>query len=354
MSVKSSSSIVGKNSGAFFVAFAAVLWSLDGIVRAGLRNPSSSLFMASINVVFWEHFLGFLLILPFAIWKRKELAKLNLKDWAIFAAIGLFASVLGTLFYTAALGQIFFVSFSVVVLLQKLQPIWAILSARLILKEKLPPQFLIWALIALFAAFLISFKDLKVDLNTGNGTLLAAIFGVLASIFWGLGTTFGKLLLNKVGSITATGIRFGFGTVFSFILTFLLAWFFEPLSKILSIPLGAGSVNLSLSVSQLQSLLIVVFVTGLVAMVIYYFGLKNTQAKIATLCELMWPASALVIDMFYDIYRQKFGFRPDIFSWSQVFGIVLLLISVYFISRTEKISENEGHTIDFEVGSEVK
>jgi uncharacterized membrane protein YdcZ (DUF606 family) len=68
----------------------------------------------------------------------------------------------------------------------------------------------------------------------------------------------------------------------------------------------------------------------------------------------MWPASALIIDIFYDIYGQKFGFRPDIFSWSQVFGIILLLVAVYFISRTEKISENESHTIDFEVGSKAQ
>lgn len=349
MSEKSSTTVsTNQNSGAIFVIFAAILWSLDGIVRAGLRNPTSNLFMSSINIVFWEHFLGFLLILPFAIWKRKELMKLNFKDWSIFAAIGLFASVLGTLFYTAALGQILFVSFSVVVLLQKLQPIWAILSARLILKEKLPTNFIIWAALALFGAYLISFKDLSVNLATGNGTFLAAIFGVLASIFWGLGTTFGKLLLNKVGSITATSIRFGFGTIFSFLLVFVLTWFFEPLSKILTIPLASNTVNFGLNIAQFQSLAIVVLVTGLVAMVIYYFGLKNTQAKIATLCELMWPASALLIDMFYDIYNQKFGFRPDVFSWSQVLGIVLLLISIYFISRTDKIGEAESHSIDLE------
>jgi drug/metabolite transporter (DMT)-like permease len=49
----------------------------------------------------------------------------------------LFSGALGTIFYTAALGKVQYVQFSVVVLLQQLQPIWAILMASFLLKEKI-------------------------------------------------------------------------------------------------------------------------------------------------------------------------------------------------------------------------
>ena len=34
----------------------------------------------------------------------------------------------------------------------------------------------------------------------------------------------------------------------------------------------------------------------MLALAIYYYGLKRTPARITTICELVWPASAVFID----------------------------------------------------------
>ena len=39
--------------------------------------------------------------------------------------------------------------------------------------------------------------------------------------------------------------------------------------------------------------------TGMVALVIYYYGLKRTPARVSAICELTWPLSAVALDYVY-------------------------------------------------------
>ena len=55
----------------------------------------------------------------------------------------------GTFFYTKALGYINYINLSVVVLLQKLQPVFAIALSSIILKEKLSKRFISLAIVAI-------------------------------------------------------------------------------------------------------------------------------------------------------------------------------------------------------------
>jgi drug/metabolite transporter (DMT)-like permease len=319
------------NSGAIFISIAAILWSLDGILRTNLRQE-----LPAINIIFYEHLFGLILLLPVLFIKRKEILALKIKEWLIFALIALFASVIATMFYTAALGQVFFASFSVVVLLQQLQPIWAILSAKFILNEKLPPKFILMAFLALFSAYLISFPDLKVNLETGQGTVAAAVMGLLAGVFWGLGTTFSKLGLKEICFATATFLRFFFGTIFAGLFLWILTANFDFFNKFLIIPLSGPEFSWNLNSNQIFNFLLVVLFTGMGAMAIYYYGLKRTQAKIATLCELIFPLCAVLIEVFYDLQNQVFRFKPDILSLTQWLGVVLLLFILYKVALVKK------------------
>jgi drug/metabolite transporter (DMT)-like permease len=321
--------------GAIFIVLASILWSFDGILRYQLRTS-----LPPINIVFFEHFFGLILLIPVFYIKRLEIASLSKKDWSNSALIGLFPSVLGTLFYTAALGQIMFTPFSVVVLVQQLQPIWAILGAKAILKEKITSKFLFLAILALFGAFLVSFRDLQINFDTNNKTFLAAIFALLASIFWGLSSVFSKTLLSKVSFLTATSLRFLFGTFFSLILMFVLSFNFDNLKSFLVFPLGQKDLSFALSSDQFWQLILVVILTGLGPMLIYYFGLKRTEAKASSIYELTWPISALLIDIFYNLQTKQFGFRPEVFSVSQILGIVILVVSMSLIA-TQNIENNK-------------
>jgi drug/metabolite transporter (DMT)-like permease len=323
------------NNGAIFVSIAAILWSLDGILRTNLRQS-----LPAINIIFYEHLFGLILLLPIFFIKKKEILALKIREWLIFALIALFASVIATLFYTAGLGQVFFTSFSVVVLLQQLQPIWAILSAKILLKEKLPPYFILFSFLALFAAYLISFPDLKVNLETGQGTIAASIMGLFAGFFWGLGTTFGRFGLKEISFATATFLRFFLGTIFAGLFLWILTVNFSFFSKFLIIPLSSPEFSWSLNANQLFNFLLVVLFTGMGGMLVYYYGLKRVEAKIATLCELLFPLFAVLIEVFYDVWEQTFRFNPAVLSPTQYLGAALLLLVLYKIAIVKK-SEKE-------------
>lgn len=293
--------------GPLFVIAAALLWSLDGILRAGLYTLPPTV------VVFYEHLLGSIILLfLFPLW-IKDLKKLSKKEWLAIGAVALFSGALGTIFYTAALGKVQYTSYSVVVLLQQqLQPIWAVLAAMVLLKEKVTKKFFLWALLALVAAYFVTFKDGTVNLATGSGTMTAAAFALGAGLLWGSSTAISKFALQKVSFLTITTLRFFLAPIFAFL--FILS-------------MGQTDVLTTLTADQWKSLLFITLSTGLVALGIYYYGLKKTKARIATFCELVWPASAVLIDYFY--------FHKTL-AITQVLGIAVLLFAIYQIVKTQK------------------
>ncbi len=125
--------------GALAIMLAALFWSLDGtFIRPKFYELPANL------VVFLEHFFGFLVLSPFLFLGWFKIQKLSLKDWEAVFWVCLFGGAIGTItitkaFFAAVHGE---VTFATVIILQKLQPVFALILARLILKEKLKPEIL--------------------------------------------------------------------------------------------------------------------------------------------------------------------------------------------------------------------
>lgn len=295
-----------KTFGPLFIIIAALLWSFDGILRRGLYALPPTV------VVFYEHLLGIVFLLLLASKWLPDLKKMTKKEWLAIGLVALFSGALGTIFYTAALGKVNYIQFSVVVLLQQLQPIWAISAAALLLKEKITKSFVIWAMLALVAAYFITFKDLTVNLTTGSGTLIAGLLALSAGLLWGGSTAISKYVLNKVSFLTATALRFFLAPVFAFA-------FIASNNQIPAL--------FTLTQPQWISLLLITLSTGMVALAIYYYGLKKTPARVTTICELVWPASAIFIDYFY--FHK--GLSP-----TQILGVLVLLLAIYKVTRIKR------------------
>lgn len=290
--------------GPLFVIVAALLWSFDGVLRISLYSLPPSV------IVFYEHLFGAIVLLFLSFKWIKDIKKMSKKEWLAMGIVALFSGALGTILYTAALGKINYTSYSVVVLLQQqLQPIWAIATAAILLKEKLTKSFLLWAAVALIGAYFISFKEVTVNFATGSGTVTAALFALSAGFMWGSSTAISKFVLNKVSSLTTTAVRFYLAPIFA--LFFVIGG-------------NQTSALFTLTPGQWGTLLLITFSTGLVALIFYYYGLKKTPARITTLCELVWPASAIVIDYF--LYHKSL-------SITQFFGIFLLLFAIYHVTK---------------------
>lgn len=290
--------------GPLFIIIAAVLWALDGVLRISLYSLPPAV------VVFYEHAFGFLILLLISFKWIGDLKKMTKKEWFAIAVVALFSGALGTIFYTAALQKVHFLPYSVVVLLQQqLQPIWAVLAAVILLKEKISKRFVVWALVALIAAYVLAFKDLRVNFTTGSETVLAALLAVGAGFMWGTSTAISKFVLNKVHFLTATAERFFLAPIFA--LLFI-------------IPQNQTPSMIHLTAAQILTLLAITFSTGMVALAIYYYGLKKTPARVSTFCELAFPATAVFIDYF---------FYHNALSFTQIIGAILLVFSVYEITK---------------------
>jgi len=289
--------------GPLFIIITALLWNFDGFLRVTLYSLPPAV------IVFYEHALGAIILLFFAFSWIKDLKKMTKKEWIAITIVSLFSGAFGTILYTAALQKIFYIQYSVVVLLQQqLQPIWAIIAAAILLKEKITKRFFLWAVIALCAAYFVTFKDMRVNLATGAGTAIAGLFAIAAGFMWGSSTAISKYVLNKVSFLTGVALRYYLAPIFALLFVF---------------GQGKGASLFAISPSQWITLLAITFSTGLVALGFYYYGLKRTPARITTLCELVWPAAAVLTDYFY--------FHKTL-SITQWLGIAVLLFAIYQIT----------------------
>lgn len=291
------------------VIIAATLWSLDGAII----RPNFYQFPA-LNIVLIEHVLWALLLSPFLFWWYKRIKTMKLQTFWSLLWVSLFGGLVGTLMITEA----YFAAFrgettlSTVIILQKLQPFFALALAAIILKERLSRRFYIWAVVAIFSAYMIAYGSLWksiFDLSFANN---AALYAFLAAFAFGSSTVFGKNLVSQLGFRISTALRFLVTSILACI-AIVLFWNFIPLE--------------SFSSFHYQLFLFIVFTSGGGALFLYYYGLKKIPASSATIFELAWPLSGV----FFDWY-----FNGNILNSTQILFSILLLVSFFAI-----ISENK-------------
>ncbi|MFH1237534.1 MAG: EamA family transporter [Candidatus Aenigmatarchaeota archaeon] len=288
--------------GAIAIAFAAALWGIDGV----LLRPSLYHLDVAI-VVFIEHAIAFCYMAVFLFIERKELKKLKPRDWGSFAWVGLFGGAIGTMAITSALFFVGFIQLSVVILLQKLQPIFAILLAAVVLKEKPQKNFFIWAAIALIGSYLLTFGFEQPVLSLENKTLIAAGLSLVAAFAFGSSTTFSKRAIHKVNFRVGTYLRFGITTL----ILLLIITATNRFDKFAAV-----------EPANIATLLLIAFTTGGVAIFIYYYGLKHVPASKSTIYELAFPITAIILE--FAIY----GKTLSLVQW---LGAAFMLFSIYKI-----------------------
>lgn len=280
---------------------AAILWALDGVLRRSLFS------LPPITIVFYEHLVGFIILLPF-LFRGIRRIKFSKKEWGALLVVSLLSGVLGTLWFTTALVKVNYISFSVVFLLQKLQPIFATIFAVIFLKEKVNSKYILWAGLAMVAAYFVTFKNGFVDFNAGDQTLIAALFALGAAFAWGSSTAFSRFALLRQSNTVVTGMRFLLTSAIAIIFVFALG--------------QQGSLGTP-TADQWLRFVVIALSTGMLALWIYYRGLKNTQVKVSTILELTFPFLAVIIDIF--VYK-------NVLDSSQYIAAVVLLIAMYKVS----------------------
>ena len=294
---------------ALAVIFAAFLWSFDGFIRQNLFALPSFL------IVSLEHVIGAIFFLPLLIKGWKEVSSLGQRGWISVLWISIFGGVLGTFFYTKALSYVNYIDLSVVVLLQKLQPIFAIALAGVILKEKITKRFIILAFAAIVGGYLVTFGSSSIN-DWDDKTIIAALLALLAAFSWGSSTVLGKHALNRLSFTTVASLRLA---ITASVTTFIL------------LSTGQYDAINNMTLSHWGFIVLIVLSTGSLALFFYYYGLNKLPASHATLYELFWPLSAVGLDWFI---------RGNILSLPQCVGAILLLGAIIILTR----ETNNGQT----------
>jgi len=289
----------------FAIIFAALLWSMDGFLRQELFNVSSFL------IVTIEHVIGAIVFLPFLLKGKKEIFAMGQRAWSSIFWISLFGGLLGLFFYTKALSYINYIDLSVVVLLQKFQPLFAISLAAVVLKERITKRFLILAMMALVGGYFVTF-GLNPIYSGDDKTIIAALLALLAAFCWGSSTVLGKHALTTLSFPAVTSLRLSVTAIIAIIVLVAIR--------------GFSDINV-MTASQWKIILLIVFTTGSVALFIYYYGLKQVKASHSTIYELFWPLSAVAIDWIV---------RGRILTPVQFIGGAILIVSIILLTREQQ------------------
>jgi drug/metabolite transporter (DMT)-like permease len=297
-------------TGILLIMLAATLWAADTLIRYPLLETNSTLL-----IVFYEHLL--LVIALAAILLINRRTKFPFKKEAVipFLFIGVLGSAVGTLAFTKAFTMM---NPTLVILLQKLQPVVAISMAALILGEPLRKRFALWALVSLSGSMLMIAPDISALLTASNWfydpamqkVLLATGSALVAVVVWGSSTVFGrKLTLLGYNSHQIMGGRFSVG----FVALLLLMLMYQE--------------QFLLSAGSLPKLSLMVAMSGLLGMWFYYQGLKRIPARYGAIAELFFPVAAVLINyVLLDIPL----------TWQQAVGSAVLILGSIMITREQK------------------
>jgi len=263
------------NWASLLIALAAVLWSTDALFRLPLTHT-----LSAYTIVFYEHLLAMVFVVPIIIKSWAEVCKLTARQWWAVAFIGIAASALATVAFTASFS---YVGPSVAILLQKLQPLVTFGLAFIILGERLPRGFWVWAALALVGAYLVSFPEILPNLVLYQRGVIGILLALLAAALWGGATVFGRFLLNDVAFPIVTALRFIVALPFLAILALV----------------NGGASSFALTPHDFLFLSIIMLGPGFGAMYVYYRGLRVTKASVSALLELMWPLAAVVLNWIF-------------------------------------------------------
>lgn len=267
-------------TGTFFIMIACLTWALDTLIRYPLLSQGFS----TLQVVLVEHLTLVILTAPL-LWRYRSVFKrLSSLQFASLFFIGGIGSAVGTLAFTEAFH---YLNPTVVILLQKLQPVVAILAATWFLKEKIHRYFFYWSVFIIGGSLVMIWPDIhslsSQNLHYTNGfgsVFLGYAYTLLAVFSWGVATVCGRYLSE--GGVPSNAImsgRFLFGLV---VLVLFAAYQPEQIHTI--------------SLSATSSIALMATLSGLLGMGFYYMGLKDTPAHIATLVEMTFPVFAAVIN----------------------------------------------------------
>jgi drug/metabolite transporter (DMT)-like permease len=287
--------------GVVLVSIAAAMWGLDGLIRKPLSHSTSPA-----TIVFGEHVVLVALTLPLLIVSLRALWSAGPRYVAAGIAVGAGASAIATILFTQAL---FHGDFITVLVLQKAQPLVAVVGAWLVLGEQPRPRFAWFLIPALAGIWLIALQHPLAPHAQG---LTPIVESLGAAALWGMGTVLGRYLSRRLEFQQVSTVRFAFGLI----------------AAAAALPILGDKAFAGAHDSFYIALLAVV--TGFLALGLYYYGLRRTPALLAALGELAFPVTAALVGIYV--------FNSNL-RWTQWIGVAITVavVSLLPLRRREVV-----------------
>lgn len=276
-------------SGFGFVVIGAALWGSDAFFRRTL-----ALELPATVIVAAEHLIITALLLPVVWASRDALKRFGPADWLSLVVIGSGSSAFATVLFTMSFT---YGDPNTPLLLQKLQPLFAVGAAAVILRERVGPRFFVFLAVAMSGAYLITFPD---PWAVGFERLAPAVLAIGAAVLWAMGTVLGRRMTALVSPTRLTALRITIGLA--------------VLAPIAVVQNGFADSS-RLIADSFGPLILLALVPGLLALLVYYRGLKSTPASAASIAELAFPLTAVCLNyLAFDA----------VLTGSQVLGLAVL------------------------------
>ena len=312
------------NYGPWLVGLGAALWGTE----SAWRIPLNQLFDAQV-IVFWEHILILLMLLPLLLSRLADLPKIDARTWGYLIFSGFAGSAVGTVFFTLALK---YGNPTVVNVILNIQPFISTLGAFFLFGDRLTPRFFLCAGIAILAGIFLSVEHPtligesfeKAGLNLGTG------YALVCALFWGLSTVAGRGTMIGMPLRLAASLRVAVGLI---CMTLILLTYGKLNRVSLWPPVAQAHMT-----TAIVALLLLASISGAIPLLIYFEGLRLTRASTAGYFEMMQTLAAVCI---------TWGFFHATLHSHQIIAGIVLMAAVAMVQRAQAAVEPRTLTVDF-------
>jgi drug/metabolite transporter (DMT)-like permease len=290
-------------------------WIIYGMLFIATATWGSAFIAGKIAVQSFEpatvaflRFLGAAVLLFPIMWvMEKNRNKPTLKDYGLFAVLGLTGIALYNICFFIATKQAPVIKSSLFI---ASNPVLIVLLSGVFLKEKITKNHIIGMVIALSgAAIIITDGHILSLFQLGFQTIDFVLLGAVIS--WALYSVVGKVVLKEYSAVESTTYAVAFGTVFLAPFAFVETSWKDIIQADFSTWVAIAHMS--------------IFVT-VVSFIMYYYGIKEVGAAKASIFINVMPVSAVLMATLY---------LGETFTWAHGIGAGFVLTGVYIGTSTK-------------------
>ncbi len=290
-----------KKSAFIYVVTAGILWGTSGIFF-NLLKPFG---FTPMQMTAMRGIISGIVLVCYALICNRELFRVSLKEFVIFACSGVSILCTGGCYFSAIQAS----SVSTAVILMYTSPVLVMIYSVAFLGEKLNVLKIVSVLLMVVGCALVAGI---------TGGMRFSFYGILlglgASVSYSAYNIFTKIeMMHKCSSLSAT--------LYCFIVMAIASFF-------VSDPVEIVNITAQNPVAVIPLMLGIGICTGILPYFFYTLALRDIPAGTASSLSIIEPMSATVFSMVF--FQEKIGFAAAC-------GIILILVAVFILNRSDDV-----------------